>query len=347
MEDLSRNDRNTGLKLGINGFGRIGRLLYRAALEEGADINFVAINDLTDAKTLAHLLKNDTVHGKFPFDVEVKGSSLIVDGKELKILAQPDPAKLPWKDMDVYVAVESTGRFRTRDGAAKHLEAGAKKVLVSAPMSPATSADLTVVYGVNDNLYDPEKHSIMSLASCTTNCLAPAAKVLNDTFGVEKGLMTTVHAVTNDQRLLDMQHKDLRRARSAAFNMIPTTTGAAKAVGLALPMLNGKLNGMSLRVPTPDVSIVDLVAILKKEATADEINAALKKAAEGPLKGVVAYSEEALVSSDIIHKSNSAIVDGKLTMTIGNLVKVLAWYDNEWGYSVKMARMIAKICKMA
>jgi glyceraldehyde 3-phosphate dehydrogenase len=331
----------------INGFGRIGRLLYRAALEENADINFVAVNDLTDAKTLAHLLKHDTVHGKFPFSVEVKGSSLIVDGKELKIIAQPDPAKLPWKEMGVYVAVESTGRFRDRDSAAKHLQAGAKKVLVSAPMSPATSADLTVVYGVNDDLYDPKKHNIMSLASCTTNCLAPVSKVLNEAFGIEKGLMTTVHAVTNDQRLLDMQHKDLRRARSAAFNMIPTTTGAAKAVGLALPMLNGKLNGMALRVPIPDVSIVDLVAILKKEASAEEINAALKKAAEGPLKGVLAYSEEPLVSSDLIHNSNSAIVDGQLTLTIGNLVKVLAWYDNEWGYSVKMARMIEKICKMA
>ncbi|MGD2066742.1 MAG: type I glyceraldehyde-3-phosphate dehydrogenase, partial [Candidatus Bathyarchaeota archaeon] len=316
----------------INGFGRIGRLLYRAALEEGADINFVAINDLTDAKTLAHLLKNDTVHGKFPFDVEVKGSSLIVDGKELKILAQPDPAKLPWKDMDVYVTVESTGRFRSREGAAKHLEAGAQKVLVSAPMSPATSADLTVVYGVNDDLYDPKEHNIISLASCTTNCLAPAAKVLNDTFGIEKGLMTTVHAVTNDQRLLDMQHKDLRRARSAAFNMIPTTTGAAKAVGLALPMLNGKLNGMAIRVPTPDVSLVDLVAVLKEETTADEVNAAFKKAAEGKLKGVMEYSEEPLVSSDLIHNSNSAIVDGSLTTVMGNLVKVLVWYDNEWGY---------------
>jgi len=331
----------------INGFGRIGRLLYRAALEENADINFVAVNDLTDAKTLAHLLKHDTVHGKFPFDVKAKGSSLIVDGKELKILAEPDPAKLPWKDMDVYVAVESTGRFRTKEAAGKHLTAGAKKVLVSAPMSPAASADLTVVYGVNDNLYDPKKHSIMSLASCTTNCLAPVAKVLNENFGIDKGLMTTVHSVTNDQRLLDMQHSDLRRARSAAFNMIPTSTGAAVAVGLALPMLNGKLNGISLRVPLPDVSIVDLVAILKKEATAEEINAALKKAAEGPLKSVLAYSEEPLVSSDLIHNNNSAIIDGQLTMTIGNLVKVFAWYDNEWGYSVKMARMIEKICKMA
>ncbi len=331
----------------INGFGRIGRLLYRAALEENADINFVAVNDLTDAKTLAHLLKNDTTHGKLPFDVKVKGSSLIVDGKELKIIAQPDPAKLPWKEMGVYVAVESTGRFRSRDAAGKHLEAGAEKVLVSAPMSPAASADLTVVYGVNDDLYDPKKHTIMSLASCTTNCLAPVAKVLNDAFGIEKGLMTTVHAMTNDQRLLDMQHSDLRRARSAAFNMIPTTTGAATAVGLALPVLNGKLNGLSLRVPLCDVSIVDLVAILKKEATKDEINAALKKAANGKLKGILEYSEEPLVSSDLIHNNNSAIIDGDSTMVIGNLAKVFAWYDNEWGYSVKMARMIEKICKMA
>jgi len=331
----------------INGFGRIGRLLYRAALEENADIDFVAVNDLTDAKTLAHLLKNDTVHGKAPFDVKVKGSSLIVDGKELKIIAEPEPSKLPWKDMDVYVAVESTGRFRTKEAAGKHLTAGAKKVLVSAPMSPAASADLTVVYGVNDNLYDPKKHNIMSLASCTTNCLAPVAKVLNENFGIEKGLMTTVHALTNDQRLLDMQHSDLRRARAAPFNMIPTSTGAASAVGLALPMLNGKLNGISLRVPLPDVSIVDLVAVLKKEATVEEINAALKKAANGKLKGILSYSEEPLVSSDIIHNNNSAIIDGQLTMTIGNLVKVFAWYDNEWGYSVKMARMIEKICKMA
>ena len=293
------------------------------------------------------MLKNDTVHGKFPFDVKAQGSSLIVDGKELKIIAEPDPTKLPWKDMDVYVAVESTGRFRTRDAAGKHLAAGAKKVLVSAPMSPAASADLTVVYGVNDNLYDPNKHNILSLASCTTNCLAPVAKVLNENFGIDKGLMTTVHAVTNDQRLLDMQHSDLRRARAAAFNMIPTSTGAASAVGLALPMLNGKLNGISLRVPIPDVSIVDLVAILKKEATVEEINTALKNAANGSLKGVLGYSEEPLVSSDLIHNNNSAIIDGQLTMTIGNLVKVFAWYDNEWGYSVKMARMIEKICKMA
>ncbi len=335
------------LNVAINGFGRIGRLLYRAAIETKADINFVAVNDLTDAKTLAHLLKNDTVHGKSPFDVAVKEGALVVDGKELQVLAQPDPAKLPWKDMGVYVAVESTGRFRTREDASKHLQAGAKKVLVSAPMSPAKSADLTVVYGVNDNKYNSKKHNIISLASCTTNCVAPVAKVLNDNFGIAAGLMTTVHAVTNDQRLLDMQHKDLRRARAAAFNMIPTTTGAAVAATLALPELEGKMNGMALRVPTPDVSIVDFVATVKKEVTINEVNAAFKKAAKKELKGILDYSEEPLVSSDLIHNPYSAIVDGPSTMIIGNLVKVLAWYDNEWGYSVKMVRMIEKICKMA
>jgi len=335
------------LNVAINGFGRIGRLLYRAAIETKADINFVAVNDLTDAKTLAHLLKNDTVHGRTPFDVEVKGGALVVDGKELKVLAQPDPAKLPWKDIGVYVAVESTGRFRSREEASKHLQAGAKKVLVSAPMSPAKSADLTVVFGVNDNKYNPKKHNIISLASCTTNCVAPVAKVLNDNFGIIAGLMTTVHAVTNDQRLLDMQHKDLRRARAAAFNMIPTTTGAAVAATLALPELEGKMNGMALRVPTPDVSIVDFVATVKKEATIEEVNAAFKKAAKKELKGILDYSEEPLVSSDLVHNPYSAIVDGPSTMIVGNLVKVLAWYDNEWGYSVKMVRMIEKICKMA
>ncbi len=335
------------LNVAINGFGRIGRLLYRAAIETKADINFVAVNDLTDAKTLAHLLKNDTVHGRTPFDVEVKGGALVVDGKELKVLAQPDPAKLPWKDMGIYVVVESTGRFRARDAASKHLQAGAKKVLVSAPMSPAKSADLTVVFGVNDNKYNPKKHNIISLASCTTNCVAPVAKVLNDNFGINAGLMTTVHAVTNDQRLLDMQHRDLRRARAAAFNMIPTTTGAAVAATLALPELEGKMNGMALRVPTPDVSIVDFVATVKKEVTIDEVNAAFKKAAKKELKGILDYSEEPLVSSDLIHNPYSAIVDGPSTMIVGNLVKVLAWYDNEWGYSVKMVRMIEKICKMA
>jgi glyceraldehyde 3-phosphate dehydrogenase len=340
------------VRVAINGFGRIGRLLYRAALETGTEIDFAVVNDLTDAKTLAHLLKHDTVHGPLPFDVEPKGNDLIIkkDGavkQKLTVLSQPDPAKLPWKDMDVYLAVESTGRFRARDAAAKHLQAGARKVLVSAPMSPAKSADLTVVYGVNDDQYDPDRHHIISLASCTTNCVAPVAKVLNDNFGIETALMNTIHAVTNDQRLLDMQHRDLRRARSAAFNIIPTTTGAAVAATLTLPELEGKMNGLALRVPVPTGSIVDLTAVLKKEVTTEEVNAAFKKASEKELKGILAYSEEPLVSSDIVHDPNSAIVDGLSTMVIGNLVKVLAWYDNEWGYSVKMVRMIEKICSKA
>ena len=340
------------LKVAINGFGRIGRLLYRAALETGTEIDFAVVNDLTDAKTLSFLLKHDTVHGPLPFDVEVQDDVIVIkkDGavkNELKVLAQPDPAKLPWKEMDIYLVVESTGRFRKREDAAKHLQAGAKKVLVSAPMRPATSADLTVVYGVNDDEYDPEKHSIISLASCTTNCVAPVAKVLNDKFGIKAAIMTTVHSVTNDQRLLDMQHRDLRRARSAAFNIIPTTTGAAEAATLTLPELQGRMTGLALRVPTPDVSIVDLTAQLEREVTKEEVNAAFKEAAQGVLKGILDYTEDPLVSSDFIHNPYSAIVDGLSTIAIGNLVKVLAWYDNEWGYSVKMVRMIEKICSMA
>ena len=340
------------MKVAINGFGRIGRLLYRAALETGTEIDFAVVNDLTDAKTLGSLLKRDSTHGPLPFDVEVEGNTIITkkDGvvkNRLTVISQPDPAKLPWKDMDIYLVVESTGRFRDREGASKHLQAGAKKVLVSAPMKPATAADLTVVYGVNDDQYDPEKHNIISLASCTTNCVSPVAKVLNDNFGIERALMNTVHAVTNDQRLLDMQHRDLRRARSALINIIPTTTGAAVAATLTLPELKGKMNGLALRVPVPTGSIVDLTAVLKREVTVEEVNAAFKKAAETELNGVLAYSDEPLVSSDIIHNPNSAIVDGLSTMVIGNLVKVLAWYDNEWGYSVKMVRMIEKICSMA
>lgn len=340
-------------KVAINGFGRIGRLLYRSALETGVDVDFVVINDLTDAETLAFLLKHDTVHGPLPFDVKVEGDEVVIqdDGTEkqrLKVLAQPDPAKLPWEEMDVYLAVESTGIFRKREDASKHLQAGAEKVLVSAPMSPATSADLTVVYGVNDDKYDPEKHHIVSLASCTTNCVAPVAKVLNDEFGVKAGLMNTIHSVTNDQRLLDMQHKKLRRARAAPWNIIPTTTGAAVAATLTLPELEGRMDGLALRVPTPDVSIVDFTATLERDVTEEEINNAFKKAAEGKLKGVLDYTEEPFVSSDFINNSYSAIVDGLSTMVKGgNLVKVLAWYDNEWGYSVKMAWMIEKICKMA
>lgn len=340
------------VKVAINGFGRIGRLLYRAALETGTDIDFAVINDLTSAKTLAHLLQYDSVHGRLPFDVEAKEDMIIIkkDGEvkqELKVLAQPDPAKLPWKEMDVYLVVESTGRFRRREDASKHLQAGAKKVLVSAPMRPAKSADITIVLGVNDDKYDPEKHHIISLASCTTNCIAPVAKVLNDRFGIKAGLMTTTHAVTNDQRLLDMQHRDLRRARAATFNIIPTTTGAAVAATLALPELEGRMNGVALRVPVSNVSIVDFVAVLEREVTKEEVNAAFKEAAEKELKGILDYTEEPLVSSDFVHNPYSAIVDGLSTMVIGNLVKVLAWYDNEWGYSVKMVRMIEKICRAA
>jgi glyceraldehyde 3-phosphate dehydrogenase len=334
------------INVAINGFGRIGRLLYRAAIETKADINFVAVNDLTDAKTLAHLLQNDTVHGRAPFTVKAKEGAIIVNGKKLKILAQRDPAKLPWKEMGVYLVIESTGRFRDRENASKHLQAGAKKVLVSAPMSPAASADITLVLGVNDDKYDHKKHNLISLASCTTNAIAPVAKVLNDKFGIKAGLMTTTHAVTNDQRLLDMQHKDLRRARSAAFNMLPTTTGAAVAATLALPELEGKMNGLALRVPIPDVSIIDFVATLEKKVTKEQVNAAFKAAAKGELKGILDYTEEPMVSSDYIHNPYSSIVDGLSTMVIGNLVKVLAWYDNEWGYSVKMVRMAEKICKI-
>jgi glyceraldehyde 3-phosphate dehydrogenase len=335
------------IKVGINGFGRIGRLLYRAAVERNANIDFVAVNDLADAKTLAHLLKYDSVHGRFNGTVKVEGDNILVNGKPLKVLSQRDPALLPWKDLGVYLTVESTGLFRQREKAAKHLEAGAKKVLISAP---AGNPDITIVLGVNDQLYDHEKHNILSNASCTTNCLAPTAKVLNDNFGLKKGLMTPTHSYTNDQRIQDLVHKDPRRARAAAVNIIPTSTGAAKAVGLVLPECAGKLNGISLRVPTPDVSIVDLVAILEKEATKEEINTAFKKAAEGPLKGILEYTEEPLVSSDILHTTYSAIFDAASTMVIGdkgNFVKVLSWYDNEWGFSCRMVDFIEMIGKKA
>ncbi len=335
------------IKVAINGFGRIGRLLYRSAIERKVDIDFVAVNDLTNAKTLAHLLKYDSVHGKFPGTIKVEDDKLIVNGKELKVLSQRDPALLPWKELGVYLAVESTGFFRTREKAAKHIEAGAKKVLISAP---AGDPDITIVLGVNDNLYDNEKHNILSNASCTTNCLAPVAKVLNDNFGLEQGLMTTIHSVTNDQRILDLVHSDLRRARSAIANIIPTSTGAAKAVGLVLPELAGKLNGISLRVPTPDGSIVDLNATLKKEASKEEINAAFKAAADGPLKGILQYTEEPIVSTDIIHSTYSAIFDAEKTMVIGdrgNFAKLLAWYDNEWGFSCRMVDFIEMIGKKA
>ena len=335
------------IKVGINGFGRIGRLLYRAALERHANIDFVAINDLADAKTNAHLLKYDSIHGHFPGTVEVNGNDLVVNGKTLKCLSVKDPAALPWKDLGVYLAVESTGLFTNREGASKHFQAGAKKVVISAP---AENPDATFVLGVNDKSYDPEKHNILSNASCTTNCLAPISKVLADNFGLEKGFMTTCHSYTNDQKVQDLVHKDPRRARAAAINIIPTSTGAAKAIGQVLPSCAGKMNGYSLRVPTPDVSIVDLTAILSKEVTKDEINAAMKKAAEGPLKGILQYTEDPIVSTDVLHSTYSAVLDAQLTMVLGeksNFVKVFAWYDNEWGFSNRMVEFIEMIGKKA
>ncbi len=335
------------IKVGINGFGRIGRLLYRAAVERKADIDFVAVNDLADAKTNAHLLKYDSVHGRFTGSVEVKDGNLVVCGKELKVLSERDPSKLPWKDLGVYLAVESTGIFRTNEKASMHLQAGAKKVLISAP-SP--DPDVTVVLGVNGHLYDPTKHNILSNASCTTNCLAPVTKVLTDNFGLEKAFMTTVHAYTNDQKVQDLVHKDLRRARAAAINIIPTSTGAAKAIGLVLPSCSGKMNGMAMRVPTADASIVDLTAVLGKDVTAEEINAAMKQAAEGSLKGILDYTEDPIVSSDVLHTTSSAIFDAQATMVMGsksNFVKVLAWYDNEWGFSNRMVDFIELVGKKA
>lgn len=333
------------IKVGINGFGRIGRLLFRAAVERKANIDFVAVNDVADAKTLAHLLKYDSVHGPFPGEVQVKDNSIVVNGRELKVLSQKDPALLPWKDLDVYLAVESTGLFTDRANASKHLQAGAKKVLISAP---AENPDITIVIGVNHNQYDHEKHNIISNASCTTNCVAPVAKVLHENFGIKSGLMTTAHAYTNDQRVLDLVHRDLRRARAAALNIIPTTTGAARAAGLVLPELKGKLDGLALRVPVPNVSITDLTVVLEKSVTKEEVNEAFRKAAEGPLKGILAYTEEPIVSSDVNHTPYSAVVDGLSTMVVGgNLVKVLAWYDNEWGFSCRMVELIELIGKKA
>jgi glyceraldehyde 3-phosphate dehydrogenase len=335
------------IKVGINGFGRIGRLLYRAAIERNANIDFVAINDLADAKTNAHLLKYDSVHGRFPGTVEAQPDRLIVNGKPLKVLSLKDPAVLPWKDLGVYMAVESTGLFTDRESASKHLQAGAKKVLISAP---AKNPDVTIVIGVNEKTYDPEKHNILSNASCTTNCLAPVSKVLADNFGLEKAFMTTTHSYTNDQKVQDIVHKDLRRARAAAVNIIPTSTGAAKAIGEVLPSCSGRMNGISLRVPTPDVSIVDLTAVLGKDVTAEDINAAMKNAAEGSMKGILDYTEDPIVSSDVLHTTASAVFDALSTMVMGNksnFVKVLAWYDNEWGFSCRMVELIELVGKKA
>ncbi len=318
------------IKVGINGFGRIGRNVYRAAFNN-PEIEIVGINDLTDAKTLAHLLKYDSVHGIFDAEVVAKEGAILVNGHEVKVTAERDPANLSWGELGVDIVVESTGFFTNRDGAAKHIAAGAKKVIISAP---GKNEDITIVMGVNEGNYDPANHHVVSNASCTTNCLAPFAKVLNDKYGIVRGLMTTVHAYTNDQNILDLPHSDLRRARAAGVSIIPTTTGAAKAVALVLPELKGKLNGFAMRVPTPNVSVVDLVVELKESTTAEEINAALKEAAEGELKGFLAYSDEPLVSKDYNGNPNSSIVDGLSTMVMeGNMAKVVSWYDNEWGYS--------------
>ncbi len=322
-----------GLKVAINGFGRIGRNVLRTSLNEN-ELEFVAINDLTDPKTLAHLLKYDSVHGQFNGYISAEGNSIIINGKTIKITSEKDPAKLPWKDLGVDLVIESTGLFADKDGASKHITAGAKKVIISAP---AKEPDLTIVLGVNEKSYDPSKHHIISNASCTTNCLAPVAKVLLQKFGIKKGLMTTIHSYTNDQRILDLPHKDLRRARSAAVSMIPTTTGAAKAVALVLPELKGKMDGMAIRVPTPNVSLVDLVVEVEKDTTAGEVNEALKSAAEGELNKILQYSEEPLVSIDINNNPHSSIVDALSTNVIkNNMVKILAWYDNEWGYSCRV-----------
>ncbi|ART77972.1 type I glyceraldehyde-3-phosphate dehydrogenase [Sutcliffiella horikoshii] len=329
------------VKIGINGFGRIGRNVFRAALKNN-DVEVVAVNDLTDANMLAHLLKYDSVHGKLAADVKVDGDNLVVDGKTIKVTAERDPAKLSWGELGVEVVVESTGFFTKRADAAKHLEAGAKKVIISAP---ASDEDITIVMGVNEDKYDAANHNVISNASCTTNCLAPFAKVLNDKFGIKRGMMTTVHSYTNDQQILDLPHKDYRRARAAAENIIPTTTGAAKAVSLVLPELKGKLNGGAMRVPTPNVSLVDLVAELDKDVTAEEVNAAFKAASEGELKGILGYSEEPLVSGDYNGNPESSTIDALSTMVMeGNMVKVISWYDNESGYShrvVDLAKYIA------
>ncbi|MDD5311869.1 MAG: type I glyceraldehyde-3-phosphate dehydrogenase [Dehalococcoidia bacterium] len=323
-------------KIGINGFGRIGRLVFRAITQHYGDkLDVVAINDLTDAKTNAHLLKYDSTYGIYPGKVEATADAIMVDGEKTAVIAERDPAKIPWKDYGVGIVIESTGLFTDATKAAAHLQGGAKKVIISAP---ATNEDLTIVLGVNDDKYDPRKHNIVSNASCTTNCIAPVVKVLNDNFGIVKGLLTTIHAYTNDQRLLDMYHKDLRRARSAALNIVPTTTGAAKAVALVLPEVKGKLHGIALRVPVPTVSLCDLVCDLSKDVTVEQINSVFKDASAGKLKGILEYCTEPLVSTDFRGNQNSSIFDSLQTMVIGgNMAKIIAWYDNEWGYSCRMA----------
>ena len=322
-------------RIGINGFGRIGRQSMKALLERyPREIEVVAVNDLTDTRTNAHLLKYDSTYGRFPGEVEATTDALIVNGQSIKVLSQRDPALIPWGELGIDLVIESTGLFTDADKAAAHIKGGAKKVIISAP---AKGEDLTIVLGVNENMYDPAKHNIISNASCTTNCLAPAAKVINDAFGIEKGLMNTIHSYTNDQRILDQVHKDLRRARTAGANIIPTSTGAARALALVIPELKGRFDGMSLRVPTVTVSVVDFVATLRKETNRDEINQAFKTAAAGALKGILDFTDEPLVSTDFRGDSHSAIIDGLSTMVIGNMIKVIAWYDNEWGYSCRVA----------
>ncbi|MEK6252256.1 MAG: type I glyceraldehyde-3-phosphate dehydrogenase [Actinomycetota bacterium] len=329
------------VKVGINGFGRIGRNIFRAAHAAEADLEFVAVNDITDPATLAHLLKYDSILGRFPGEVEARDDAITVDGKQVKVLAERDPAALPWGELGAEVVIESTGLFTARDDAAKHLEAGAKKVIISAP---AKGADFTVALGVNFDAYDPAEHHVISNASCTTNCLAPVAKVIHEAVGIERGLMTTIHAYTADQRLQDMPHKDPRRARAAAINLIPTSTGAAKAIGLVLPELDGKLNGIAVRAPVATGSVVDLVCSVAKETTAEEINAAVRAAAGGPLENILLYTEDPIVSTDIVGDPHSSIFDSEQTMVIdGRMVKAVAWYDNEWGYSNRCVELAAKV----
>jgi glyceraldehyde 3-phosphate dehydrogenase len=329
----------TATRVAINGFGRIGRLVLRTALQEGRDdLEFVAVNDLTDSATLAHLFRYDSVHRTFPGRVDWADGAIRVDGREIRVLSERDPAALPWGELGVDVVVESSGRFTHRRDAAKHLEAGARKVIISAP---AKEEDVTVVLGVNEQMYDPDAHDVISNASCTTNCLAPVVKVLHESFGVERGLMTTIHAYTNDQSILDAPHKDLRRARAAALSMIPTTTGAARATALVLPELKGRIDGMAIRVPTPDVSLVDLTAVVGREVTGDEVNGAFRTAAAGPLKGILGVEEGPLVSVDFTGDARSSVVDAASTsVSQGVLVKVLAWYDNEWGYASRVVDLV-------
>jgi glyceraldehyde 3-phosphate dehydrogenase len=334
------------VKVGINGFGRIGRNLFRAAHAAGSDLEFVAVNDLVDAEMIAHLLKYDSILGRFPGEVEAVEGGIAVDGSQIKVLSEKDPAALPWGDLGVEVVIESTGLFTKREGAEKHLEAGARKVIISAP---ATDPDVTVALGVNfDQAYDAEQHNIISNASCTTNCLAPVAKVLSDTVGIDRGLMTTIHAYTADQRLQDLPHKDLRRARAAAVNLIPTSTGAAKAIGLVVPELEGKLSGTAIRAPVITGSVVDLVCDVSRETSAEEVNAAMRDAAAGPLEGILSYTEDPIVSTDIITDAHSSIFDAELTKVVdGTFVKVIAWYDNEWGYANRCVELAEKVLQPA